>query len=584
MIDAFNQIKSEEEENRKTYGLSKKKKGATDEFFNTQLKQSIRRYQPSYYISSSIHSTQRNIDNSISISLNCNKIILDNEESILSIHNILNAIEKKSEIETNENKSKTKSETKSENRNDKNMRSIDTPTTFGEAEVASVSSINTINSKNKLKTVLSENVNKIKNFPANTLNLNNLNKKKISSGKNSPHVISNNVIVVNNKNNEKTIIKKLPLKQLNLAGNSALLNDYTSTIQSNTIFNSEKKITEASSVNSTSVDKKKLSSHRVTSSIPEIYNTVKIINNYPNIIIPSGSTHVSINQNYYNYGTCQSPVGSVGSSVGSIGPVGSRIIMIEHFDSALNTGLNSCNNTGMNIGLNTGVNSVHNSGHNTNTVNNTLNNNFVKYYKAETVKKTDEERPSSKNSHKSASPNYLKKYASLMKDFSSPKISAVYNKSLKNSVLPNPVKSQNSKIYSHHVTNSNTNTINANSNSIILSNTNTIIPSSKVETVNKNSLQIYSKVLKIFQENYKVSNGLNNNYKTIENNKVYDHENIKKRRERNDKEVTKNDSKLLKVGGNVQQEKETIKTERESKSRIEIKEEVNLLLDYNILV
>lgn len=99
MIDAFNQIKIEEEENRKQQfgnnlnGLLSTKKKKNDKVFDTEIRNSILKYKPSY-----MHFESNNNENKSRSTLN----LLDFDEinnkntddSFISITNMLNMIDK----------------------------------------------------------------------------------------------------------------------------------------------------------------------------------------------------------------------------------------------------------------------------------------------------------------------------------------------------------------------------------------------------------------------------------------------------------------------------------------------------------
>jgi hypothetical protein len=400
MIDAYNQIKAEEEENRKCVNdvIIKNKNNKKDNFFDSEIRRSILRYQPSYNLDNSYlnNRTQSIINwqdavNDSTHTSHLNKNIIENEESILSIQNILKAMDKRN-IGPLSNRllisNKIKSSRNSLEKSKKAVGVLD-------------------DSKKILKSILSETNLKPKNMVNNIGFIINSNGNIEGYGHLQAHNIKSNNNLQNNlyfqstptinskstnlqsgsnslrkkleKNEklEKTENKNINHKPVQKGEHKDILNNFTSnnpifSLQSNGIKNLEKpssiKVTPSSKNINNKIDiidelvlqnqeqvraqhispgpeiserkleppsaifKNRLATHRVSSSIPELYNTVKIINHYPSIIIPQGSTHVSINQNYYNYG----------NSFAS--PVGTRIITIENYNgSSTNTSKSKIN-------------------------------------------------------------------------------------------------------------------------------------------------------------------------------------------------------------------------------------------------
>lgn len=497
MIDAFNQIKMEEEENKKNLGTHNlnglvQKKKPSEKFFDTEIRQSILRYQPSFnhhnssVMNSSVISLDKIHNNSVSISLNLNKNIYENEESILSVEQILNVMDKKPAVG------------KSNKRGTNNLASeaiLKTTETLSTVEEDGGNNDN--DPKKKLKTILAESISKMKNISGKYINVHI-----------NPNGVKKENVNEKEKEKDKPIMKKLPLKKLKLNSNDIVSPSCTlSTTTPKVLITGEAKKTEISSlVTSPHTDRKKIATHRVSSSIPEgLCNTLKIINNYPNIIIPNSSTHVSINQNYYNYGSGDS--------------MGTRII-IEQLDSKTER---------------------------------------VSKNKKKEKEKDNYNSNSNTNSNSISPPKKMQRKNTFTKanPFASPK-SVASTFSNTNRIK---VKSQTLKSSSN---NSNTYTI-TESNSL----------------TNKNSTQqIYSKVLKIFNDN----NSKNDNkkyvgvgYKTIENLKKMKTTrkiNINTKTEKKQEEVTKS-----------KPEKDTyeaLATEREmgTKSRMETKETVRSIIIY----
>lgn len=288
MIDAFNQIKMEEEENRKSCGLNNlvQKKKKPNKFFDTEIRQSILRYQPGHCFhntsidknsNKSLQSIDKIYNVNVSASLNLNRNIYEGEESVLSVQNILNEMEKK------------------------------------EAKVDSLEE-----QKKKLKTVIEENKGKI--------HPNSLTGKFVRLGSKKKSTKKLDVIVVDNNNaacsaigeemnkdkkvenqnaNQNPVIKKLSLKKLSLkCANSPVPK----------IINTES--IEKTTASSLIPSPKRVITHRISSSIPDdIYKTSKNIKKEANntasnsnnrtFIIPGDNTHISINNNFYNCGTNQ---------------------------------------------------------------------------------------------------------------------------------------------------------------------------------------------------------------------------------------------------------------------------------------
>ena len=101
MIDAFNEIKKEEEENRKHLKLGLTEKKEANVVFNEKVKESIERYHPS--VSNILSNTFLS-----DISNNLNNEIGDNDKSMITIslssHRPLNLIDFNSNTNTNSNK------------------------------------------------------------------------------------------------------------------------------------------------------------------------------------------------------------------------------------------------------------------------------------------------------------------------------------------------------------------------------------------------------------------------------------------------------------------------------------------------
>jgi hypothetical protein len=617
MIDAYNQIKAEEEENRKCVNdviINNNKNQNKDNFFDSEIRRSILRYQPSYNLENSLinNKTQsiiiwQDAVNDSTQTSNLNKNIIENEESILSIQNIISAMDKKTigplsnrllisnKLKSSRNslekskkavgvlddsKKKLKSILSESNLKPKNMVNnigliISSSNFEGYGQLQAQNNTNSNNLQNNL---YFQSTPFIQNNATNLQNGSNSLRKKFdkfekTDNKNNNLKTQNKDILNNfttgnpifplssniNKNLEKPSLKKNPYNTNNNSNKIDIIDELVLQ-NSNQELGRTQHISPGPEISERKLDppsaifKNRLATHRVSSSIPELYNTVKIINHYPSIIIPQGSTHVSINQNYYNYG----------NSFAS--PVGTRIITIENYNgSSTNTSKSKLNKKKtysesfepQNSGLKRTktISKEISSNSNTNLKGNPVTSNITSPKNLKIKSKESKE--------------------ILVNSGSTINSQPTNNSSVKkNKFNEGVIKNNFTSTGSSHNTQYQQNNL---KNQLAQQNGQDLIPVQNLESsaVNISSpktggKQVYSKVFKVFQENFKNINSYNSkNQKTIEN------------------QVNKNNKNLVTSGVGSQVIKKenlenlimqddfgSLESDRQFKSRLEIREAV----------
>ena len=277
MIDAFNQIKKEEEENRNSLKkeLNNKEKKEIM-IFNKSIQESINRYRPSetsllfnsiisgfiknnnnFYNDSNLNSVisiYNNNNNNLKSQINSfdhenNEITLNSENSLKNIVQILSQ-----KFNTNNNNNNTNSLNKLHNNNSKNNNHNNNSKNKNNHKI-----INNNNDKSK----------KIKNK--------NIKETKIKTIKKA------------NQNNTK-------IENINNSNPKKLSPDHNQVVKSH--------IHQKSSLNNNNnINNKKFISHKQAVSVSNNNNTIKIINNINNIIINDGNINkemvININTNYF---------------------------------------------------------------------------------------------------------------------------------------------------------------------------------------------------------------------------------------------------------------------------------------------
>ena len=322
MIDAFNEIKKEEEENRKhlKLGLNENKKKEANVVFTQKIKESIERYHPS--VSNILSNTFMS-----EISNNLNNEIGNNDKSMITIslssHRPLNIIDFKSNSSSNKEllgldkyftPNKNSFEEKENNYNDNTFNSQNS--IFNIVKILNSSSNNENNKKSNINNnnFSSTTYNKTskKDYKKNFSQVNKIGKKNFNS-----NTINNNM-----KSNTKKILNiNTNVNNRNSNYNSVNVNTNPNTNKVNGINHSNNKNQKSKQDNNNTLknNKKKFISHKQTGSVPLASNmlnnhenniidgnTIKIINNINNIIINDGKTNtinnemvININNNYF---------------------------------------------------------------------------------------------------------------------------------------------------------------------------------------------------------------------------------------------------------------------------------------------
>ena len=301
MIDAFNEIKKEEEENRQHLKLGKiddnLKNKEQNVVFTKKIQESIERYHPS--VSNLLSNTfMSDISNNFNNEINNDKNMVTIS---LSSQRPFNLLDLDKYFSSNKN---------SFLENDKNIND------------------NTINSQNSIfKIVQILNNSNINENPSNSFNNKNNNIynkiKKIEYKNNISQINSNKIIKNNNNNNNiKHNTKKLLVtnnyNSINSSSNKNIKINMNKISNLNNHSNTKKKKQEINNINAN--NKRKFISHKQTVSVPlasnmlnsnennilEGKNTIKIINNINNIIINEDKNKtlnnrmiININNNYF---------------------------------------------------------------------------------------------------------------------------------------------------------------------------------------------------------------------------------------------------------------------------------------------
>ena len=285
MIDAFNQIKKEEEENRKS--LKKKEKGEII-IFNKSIQESINRYHPSggSFLYNSIMSefmknnngnnNESNFNSLISISMN-KQSTLNNKNKFSNKNSNLNS------FEYSDNNITLNSE-----------NSLVNIVQFLNAKFENIN-YNTIDNNNKNKCNNQNISKKINNYIEKDIKNKNLVKKDTKSNK-------SNIINKNNIKNDKSYnVEKIDKENNNIINNNNLnLNISTPQKTISPIQRIKKHNYQKSALN----NNKKFISHKTAVSVSNNNkNTIKIINNINNIIINDSNINkemvININTNYF---------------------------------------------------------------------------------------------------------------------------------------------------------------------------------------------------------------------------------------------------------------------------------------------
>ena len=281
MIDAFNQIKKEEEENRKSLKkeLDNKEKGEIM-IFNKSIQESINRYRPScnsFMFNSIISGFMKSNNNNNDSNLN----------SLISI-----SLNKVYPLNNNKNS---------------NLNSFD----FDNNEI-------TINSENSLKNIVQILNQKYENNKTNS-NKEITNSLKIDNINNNVKIQNNHKIINNNINDrpkiKKNIIKKETkikrVKPININQNNAKIEkekekekerDITTPPKNSPSLHTQ--IIKCHNHQKSALNNnKKFISHKQAVSVSNNNNTIKIINNINNIIINDANINkemvININTNYF---------------------------------------------------------------------------------------------------------------------------------------------------------------------------------------------------------------------------------------------------------------------------------------------
>ena len=340
MIDAFNEIKKEEEENRRhlKLGLIDKNKKDKEEniVFTQKIQESIERYHPSvsYALSSTFMSDINN---------NLNNEFGNNDKSIISIslssHTPLNLMDLNNYNINEEiygldkyfSRNKNSFEKKENNFIDISLNSQNSlfnivKTLNGETIENNKKNNNTIN--NDINSNTNSKKNK-KDFKSNIsqINYNKLNKNKCINNSNNNNIKSNTkkLFSINNINNNNSNNTNNNFNSINNNNkNNNINNNFNSAnnnVKKSSKYHSNNKNQKPNLEYSNNINyKRKFISHKQTGSVPissevlnsnenniiEENNTIKIINNINNIIINDGKNNninngmvININNNYF---------------------------------------------------------------------------------------------------------------------------------------------------------------------------------------------------------------------------------------------------------------------------------------------
>ena len=320
MIDAFNEIKKEEEENRKHLKLGLTEKKEANVVFNEKVKESIERYHPS--VSNILSNTFLS-----DISNNLNNEIGDNDKSMITIslssHRPLNLIDFNSNTNTNSNKeffgfdkyftpSKNSFEEKEKNFNDITFNSQSSILNIVKTLNSSSNNENNKNSNINNNNYISTTYNKTskKDFKKNFSQMNKIGRKNFNN-----NTINNNI----KSNTKKYLNINSNINNRNPNFNSVNVNSNSNKINGINHSNNKKRKSKQDNNNIIKNNKRKFISHKQTGSVPLAShmlnshenniidgNTIKIINNINNIIINDGKANtiknemvININNNYF---------------------------------------------------------------------------------------------------------------------------------------------------------------------------------------------------------------------------------------------------------------------------------------------
>ena len=327
MIDAFNEIKKEEEENRKHLKLGLKdenKKKEANVVFTEKIKESIERYHPS--VSNILNNTFMS-----EISNNLNNEIGSNDKSMITIslssHKPLNLIDFNSNCNSNSNKdffgldkyftpNKNSFDEKEKNFNDITFNSQNSIFNIVKILNSSSSKQNNKNSNINNNNYSSTTYNKTskKDFKKNFSQMNKIGKKNFNSNTINNNIKSNTKKFLNintNVNNRNPNFNSVNVNSKSNSNSNKITGIYHS--------NNKNKKSNQDNNNIIKSHKKKFISHKQTGSVPLASNmlnshenniidgnTIKIINNINNIIINEGKINtinnemvININNNYF---------------------------------------------------------------------------------------------------------------------------------------------------------------------------------------------------------------------------------------------------------------------------------------------
>ena len=313
MIDAFNEIKKEEEENRKHLKLGQVCKDLKNKeqnvVFTKKIQESIERYHPS--VSNLLSNTfMSEINNNLN-----NEIINDKSMVTISLNSQrpINVLELDKYFTPNKN---------SFLENDKNLNdnTINSQNSIfkivqilnndnnNDSNADTFKDKNNVNLYNKINKI--EYKNNISQFNSNKI----INKKNNNTNNNTNHNIKINTKKLLTSNNNNNTLNSSSNKNLNI--NKINNINYHSNTKKNKIDTNTNNNTTSNTIN-----KRKFISHKQTVSVPlasnmlnnnehnifEEKNTIKIINNINNIIINDGKNKtinngmiININNNYFH--------------------------------------------------------------------------------------------------------------------------------------------------------------------------------------------------------------------------------------------------------------------------------------------
>ncbi|MCQ2819289.1 MAG: hypothetical protein MJ252_18655, partial [archaeon] len=326
MIDAVNQIKKEEDENRKRMGKNKKTLNKKNAVFTEKVQASINKCKPSF----EEDEDEDNFNNEISISILNKKMMYKNDSFFMendvsqSMISMLNAIDLSGNdnLFTNEKKQKAittgQRTIESSAKNKRNTKKLGKPKNLFHTNTIS----NTTNSKetkdtfhrNQNKVISSQSGKPKKSYAASkpvfntvkSMNIfhtktNSIQDNKIHHKNNDIYHAHTNDINVNEENKEK--------KSQNKSGGQNIISSISQNIpqQMNSNQNKINQCLNQNNINSNTNINSIPSTNIISNTTPHSASpispqNVDICNNYNNIIIPQPNTIININNNYYHSG------------------------------------------------------------------------------------------------------------------------------------------------------------------------------------------------------------------------------------------------------------------------------------------